>query len=102
MDFQVLYKFLIGEEEFYSTGNYEQSRQPKMGMRMGGHKMVRKDSHVGYGDYTIIPHTEELHQFFKNTSAGLENLILKINDFFGEDESHLLENIKTKGIKYIK
>lgn len=51
------------------------------------------------GEWTIIDWTEQREKFFKETIKDLENLILRVNEFF-QDNNKLLKLIDNK--KYIK
>lgn len=93
IEFHVLWRIRIGEESFLSYGNYEESKNPDQGIRLGGPRLTREDGHGGFYDYQKIPYTEEAHNFFNNVEQGLEIMIAKVNSFFGSDSTHFIDNL---------
>lgn len=94
IEYRVLYRINIGGETFLSNMNYEFSKQPEIGFKQGGAKMSRENGHHHYNNWLKVPHTEELEKFFENVEKNLSVLISKVNDFFGESEVNLLDNLK--------
>ncbi|WP_133942843.1 hypothetical protein [Epilithonimonas xixisoli] len=93
LEFHVLWRIKIGDETFISPANYEASKRPESGIRLGGPQMTREDGRQGYYDYQKIPYTEETHNFFINVVTGLEAMIIKVNEFFGKDSNHFIDNL---------
>lgn len=95
IEYIVLYRIMIGEEAFISKDTYENSKAPDVGTRLGGARMSIENGHHGYYDWQKIPYTEKTHDFFKKVSAGLSGMIEKVNDFFGKDSAHFIENLNS-------
>jgi len=95
LQFMVMYRITIGEECFISHHNYEDAKNPDEGTRLGASRLQREDGYSGLGDWHKIPYTEEAHSFFKNVEKGLLDMILKVNEFFGESPLNLIEKIES-------
>lgn len=96
IQYRVLYRITIGDENFLSSQPYEQARLPEEGVRLGAPLMEREDTNSGtYNNWEKIPYTEEAHEFFKTVKNGLLQMITRVNDFFGEDANHLLNSISS-------
>ena len=48
-------------------------------------------------DYKVIDYTPELEKWFENLEEGLWQLLIKVDEFFGENTEHLLDNIQKQG-----
>ena len=95
VEYIVLYRIMIGESAFISTGNYEQSKAPEVGIRLGGARMYNENGSNGYYDWEKVPYTEEVHEFFKGVEKGLSTMIEKVNGFFGSDATTFIENLNS-------
>ncbi|MFE3847159.1 hypothetical protein ACFX5D_04150 [Flavobacterium sp. LB3P45] len=95
LQYKVMYRITIGEECFISNWNYEDSKTPDEGTRLGGERLNREDGHLGLYDWHKISYTGEAHLFFKNVEKGLLDMITNVNAFFGESPTVLLEKIES-------
>lgn len=101
LQFKIMYRITVGEESFLSPRNYEESKRPEKGTRLGQNLMFREDGNHQYYKWEKVAYTEELHEFFSSTVTTLLNLTNKVVEFFGSESTTLLENINS-GVKLIK
>ena len=97
MHYIIRWRIDIGTAGFYSTANYEQSKQPEHGVRLGGPKLEGVKSH-NYSKYRELDYSEELEAFFSDTTNKFRKLIEGISNFFGESPEKLLESISTQKV----
>jgi len=95
IEYRIMYRIMIGEEAFISTGPYEKSKNPDEGHRQGGHRLEQEQGSLGLYDWEKIIYTTEAHDFFKKVETGLIIMIEKVTDFFGKDANHFLENLNS-------
>jgi hypothetical protein len=95
VQYKVMYRITIGDETFISSSCYDEAKNPESGVRLGDPRLNREDGHNGMSDWHKIPYTENYHRFFESVEKGLLSMIQKVNDFFGDSPSFLLEKIET-------
>ncbi len=95
LQYKVMYKITIGNDTFISNWNYEESKAPDQGTRLGTSRLNREDGHLGLQDWHKIPYSEGAHNFFKSVENGLLEIIIKTNNFFGESPLTLLDKIES-------
>lgn len=95
IEYRVMYRVMVGEEAFISPTSYEESRNSETGVKLSGPRLSRENGDSGLRDWHKIPYSEEAHNFFMSVEKGLNDLIIKTNNFFGESPSHLLDKIES-------
>jgi len=94
ISYEVGWKIDIGANSFFCRfGDYEEYMSNKRNQtlqKIETHSVFDRHNHYVYKEWT-----PELELFFENTVNALVNLIERVDDFFGENGQHLLENIKT-------
>ena len=93
IEYDILYRIYVGEEEFLSVKPYELAKMPEEGHRLGEVLMKPTAYSHNWSNFIIIDHTDELEVFFSNLVKGLNDMIDKIQMFFGDGSDHLLSNI---------
>lgn len=92
-DFHIRYMVTVAGKKYISKWECKQVSDLKHADRW------HWSTHGGYSEqewmsWEFMDHTEDLEKWFENTKKGLQMMLSKIFDFFGEDKVSLLKSIQ--------
>ena len=92
VDYKIKYKITMGDRVLISGDQFDNLQQRSTFST--NDKEYEEIKQVQSKGWKIINHTDEMEQWFVDFGKKLIKLIENVEEFFGEDEQSLLDNIK--------